>query len=274
MVLRHAGLLDLVLIAIVKRGRKGAIVLLRDGDQPLRLEVATASVKTGDTTGAGDAFNAGFLAAWVEARHRGLGCGGRATGRHRGKLVCVSAPVHPPGDLRLPEQRLPATVDPRATADRRSAMRTRRPTRDGLPPRDLRLQDAVEPVEHPGHPVDPPVDATDRLDDVELLGYRMYSTSRPSHRSAMKNSPVVGRRAAPVGLRLEHQQRGPDAGDVPEAATVATAARRPPGVVASPMRAARQYSVPAVVVLMPRPGCSRRSGTRLPGTGPWSPRAS
>ncbi len=64
-------LLDLSPIAIVKRGRKGATVLARDGRSKLRFEVATASIRAADTTGAGDAFNAGFLAGWLEARRRG-----------------------------------------------------------------------------------------------------------------------------------------------------------------------------------------------------------
>jgi sugar/nucleoside kinase (ribokinase family) len=65
-------LLDLAPVAVVKRGKKGATILLRDGKATLRFEVATTPLKNVDTTGAGDAFNAGFLAAWLDARRRGL----------------------------------------------------------------------------------------------------------------------------------------------------------------------------------------------------------
>ncbi len=65
-------LLELAPAAIVKRGRKGATVLLRNGDATLRFEVATTPVRAEDTTGAGDAFDAGFLAGWLASRGRGL----------------------------------------------------------------------------------------------------------------------------------------------------------------------------------------------------------
>lgn len=65
-------LLDLAPIAVVKRGRKGATIHLRSDDAPLRFEVATTPVKAADTTGAGDAFSAGFLAGWLDARRRGM----------------------------------------------------------------------------------------------------------------------------------------------------------------------------------------------------------
>ena len=65
-------LLDLAPIAVVKRGRKGATIHLRDGASALRFEVATTPVKAADTTGAGDSFDAGFLAGWLEARKRGV----------------------------------------------------------------------------------------------------------------------------------------------------------------------------------------------------------
>lgn len=65
-------LLDLAPIAVVKRGRKGVTVLARDGRARLQFEVATTPIKPQDTTGAGDAFDAGFLAGWLEARRRGL----------------------------------------------------------------------------------------------------------------------------------------------------------------------------------------------------------
>jgi ribokinase len=65
-------LLDYAPIAIVKRGAKGATVLARAGDRRQRFEVATAHVVAVDTTGAGDAFDAGFLVGWFQARAAGL----------------------------------------------------------------------------------------------------------------------------------------------------------------------------------------------------------
>jgi sugar/nucleoside kinase (ribokinase family) len=65
------GLLDVAAIAVVKRGSKGATVLARDGDQRLRFEVATTPIATTDTTGAGDAFDAGFLVGWFTSRAAG-----------------------------------------------------------------------------------------------------------------------------------------------------------------------------------------------------------
>ncbi len=55
-------------IAIVKRGASGATILARrEGAMPLRLDVATRPLPASDSTGAGDAFDAGFLAAWLAA---------------------------------------------------------------------------------------------------------------------------------------------------------------------------------------------------------------
>jgi ribokinase len=65
------GLLDVAAIAVVKRGAKGATVLAREGDARLRFEVATTPIQTTDTTGAGDAFDAGFLVAWFSSRAAG-----------------------------------------------------------------------------------------------------------------------------------------------------------------------------------------------------------
>jgi sugar/nucleoside kinase (ribokinase family) len=65
------GLLELASVAIVKRGSRGATVLAREGDDRLRFEVATEHVTAADTTGAGDAFDAGFLVAWFAARDAG-----------------------------------------------------------------------------------------------------------------------------------------------------------------------------------------------------------
>jgi ribokinase len=65
------GLLEVAPIAVVKRGAKGATVLAREGDANLRFEVATEHITATDTTGAGDAFDAGFLVAWFTARAAG-----------------------------------------------------------------------------------------------------------------------------------------------------------------------------------------------------------
>jgi len=64
-------LLEVAPAAVIKRGAKGATVLLRDGERQLRFEVATVSVAAADTTGAGDAFDAGFLVGWFAARSAG-----------------------------------------------------------------------------------------------------------------------------------------------------------------------------------------------------------
>lgn len=65
------GLLDVAPITVVKRGPKGATVVARDGGQRLRFEVATTPIAATDTTGAGDAFDAGFLVGWFTSRAAG-----------------------------------------------------------------------------------------------------------------------------------------------------------------------------------------------------------
>jgi sugar/nucleoside kinase (ribokinase family) len=65
------GLLDLAPVAVVKRGAAGATLLAREGEGRLRFEVATTHRHASDTTGAGDAFDAGFLVAWLTARAAG-----------------------------------------------------------------------------------------------------------------------------------------------------------------------------------------------------------
>jgi ribokinase len=65
------GLLEFAATAVVKRGPKGATVLARVGDSSTRFEVATEHVAAADTTGAGDAFDAGFLVGWFAARAAG-----------------------------------------------------------------------------------------------------------------------------------------------------------------------------------------------------------
>jgi ribokinase len=76
---RPDGLLEFASIAVIKRGSKGATVLARPadaaaGESSLRFEVATQHVTATDTTGAGDAFTAGFLVGWLASR-----AGGRST---------------------------------------------------------------------------------------------------------------------------------------------------------------------------------------------------
>jgi ribokinase len=68
-----SGLLRVAPIVVVKRGAHGATVLAREGG--LRFDVATRPIVATDTTGAGDAFDAGFLAAWLAARAAGSPAG-------------------------------------------------------------------------------------------------------------------------------------------------------------------------------------------------------
>jgi sugar/nucleoside kinase (ribokinase family) len=95
---RHApeGLLDNAKVAVIKRGPRGARVFARDdatpGEPPLQFDVATTPVAAEDTTGAGDAFDAGFIAGWLgairgghtgaNALHRATMNGHRTAARH------------------------------------------------------------------------------------------------------------------------------------------------------------------------------------------------
>ncbi len=63
-----ARLLELVPAVIVKQGAAGCEVLFRAPGQPGRFTVATRALAVTDATGAGDAFDAGFLMSVLSAR--------------------------------------------------------------------------------------------------------------------------------------------------------------------------------------------------------------
>jgi ribokinase len=103
---RPDALLDLAPVAVVKRGRHGATVLARTegrvGRERIRLEVATTSIPAADTTGAGDAFDAGFLAAWLAARRRGLALpAALRRGAVAGNRTALRQLSNPPAELPL-----------------------------------------------------------------------------------------------------------------------------------------------------------------------------
>ena len=103
------GILEHAAIAVIKRGSLGARVLARIGGpgeeprEPLRFDVATPHVTATDTTGAGDAFSAGFIAGLLTARvagrntpdalHRATIAGHRAAARQ----LTASKQELPPG---------------------------------------------------------------------------------------------------------------------------------------------------------------------------------
>jgi sugar/nucleoside kinase (ribokinase family) len=64
-------LLDLAPIAVLKRGAGGVRVSWLDSGEARSLELPAIEIATDDTTGAGDAFDAGFILAWLSARRAG-----------------------------------------------------------------------------------------------------------------------------------------------------------------------------------------------------------
>ena len=60
-------LLELAPLLVIKRGARGASVIARSASGPQRFEVPARPVVAADTTGAGDAFDAGFLVRWLAA---------------------------------------------------------------------------------------------------------------------------------------------------------------------------------------------------------------
>jgi ribokinase len=81
------GLLASAPLAVVKRGAGGATVLARELAGTHRFEVATPPLAATDTTGAGDAFDAGFIAMFLgappEARSRPAALRRAALAGHR-----------------------------------------------------------------------------------------------------------------------------------------------------------------------------------------------
>lgn len=71
---RESELLGLAPIAVLKRGAEGVRILWRDEEEIDRvrsMEVPAVEVAADETTGAGDAFDAGFILEWLVARHAG-----------------------------------------------------------------------------------------------------------------------------------------------------------------------------------------------------------
>lgn len=64
---RREALLDVAPVVVLKQGRSGCLVLVRRGTDAIALAVAAKAVDAPDTTGAGDAFDAGFLVSWLAA---------------------------------------------------------------------------------------------------------------------------------------------------------------------------------------------------------------
>lgn len=95
-------LLDVAPAAVIKRGANGATIVATDGDHRLRFEVATRPIVATDTTGAGDAFDAGFIVGWLAARAAGRPTAGAlqraALAGHR---AAARQLVRDPGDLPL-----------------------------------------------------------------------------------------------------------------------------------------------------------------------------
>jgi ribokinase len=64
-------LLAIAPLVVLKRGAAGATLLWREAGETKRLHVPAAPVEASETTGAGDAFDAGFILGWLDARRRG-----------------------------------------------------------------------------------------------------------------------------------------------------------------------------------------------------------
>ena len=82
-------LLELAPVAVVKAGAAGcAVFWTGDAGQALQIDLATRYIAAADTTGAGDAFDAGFLHAYIAAREGGpAGAAGAAGAAGRGAVA-------------------------------------------------------------------------------------------------------------------------------------------------------------------------------------------
>mmetsp|Transcript_49085 Transcript_49085/g.112591 ORF Transcript_49085/g.112591 Transcript_49085/m.112591 type:complete len:190 (-) Transcript_49085:105-674(-) len=115
-------------LIVVTRGREGAIAMSREE----RWEQPTMARQVVDTTGAGDAFAAGFLWGWCQEEDVRLGlifgcaCGAAAVGQMGGS--------HPLSPLEINKCMLGITpsVEPSARLDRRRLQRSRSQTQPEL----------------------------------------------------------------------------------------------------------------------------------------------
>ena len=82
-----ASLADVAGIVVIKHGRAGASVLAGRGAARLAFDVATSPLEATDTTGAGDAFDAGFLIAWLMAGPEPAGARARPATLRRAVLA-------------------------------------------------------------------------------------------------------------------------------------------------------------------------------------------
>ena len=64
---RREALLEIAPLVVLKQGRSGCLVLVRRDENVIALAVAAKAIEATDTTGAGDAFDAGFLVSWLAA---------------------------------------------------------------------------------------------------------------------------------------------------------------------------------------------------------------
>jgi sugar/nucleoside kinase (ribokinase family) len=86
---------DVAAVVVIKRGRSGASVLVRSATGPMAFDVATTPLEATDSTGAGDAFDAGFLVSWLTAetstRNRPATLHRAVTAAHRAAARQLSA---------------------------------------------------------------------------------------------------------------------------------------------------------------------------------------